>query len=222
MSAILFDMDGTLINSEPLWLEAEIEVMREVGSTWDQSDQINCLGGPMERTEKYMQERSGNIKPFGYFGRRLNEIMDQKLKTQLDLMPNAMELLLECKSANIPMALVTASSRSQMEIVLSQLPKGIFGAAVSKNDVEKSKPDPAPYLLAAELLKVDIKSCLVIEDSITGIQSGLKSGAKVVSIPHLEQIQSHPNLRLVTSLSELNLRILVDWYPQLNTGVGVK
>ncbi|MFM8673361.1 MAG: HAD family hydrolase, partial [Candidatus Nanopelagicus sp.] len=95
MSAILFDMDGTLINSEPLWLEAEIEVMREVGSTWDQSDQINCLGGPMERTEKYMQERSGNIKPFGYFGRRLNEIMDQKLKTQLDLMPNAMELLLE-------------------------------------------------------------------------------------------------------------------------------
>lgn len=222
MSAILFDMDGTLINSEPLWLEAEIEVMREVGSTWDQSDQINCLGGPMERTEKYMQERSGNIKPFGYFGRRLNEIMDQKLKTQLDLMPNAMELLLECKSANIPMALVTASSRSQMEIVLSQLPKGIFGAAVSKNDVEKSKPDPAPYLLAAELLKVDIKSCLVIEDSTTGIQSGLKSGAKVVGIPHLEQIQSSPNLKVISSLSELSLRTLVDWYPQLNTGVGVK
>ena len=67
MSAILFDMDGTLIDSEPLWLAAEIEVMAEVGATWDQADQINCLGGPMERTERYMQERTGNTKPFGDF-----------------------------------------------------------------------------------------------------------------------------------------------------------
>ncbi|MGI9171565.1 MAG: HAD hydrolase-like protein, partial [Candidatus Nanopelagicus sp.] len=63
MSAILFDMDGTLIDSEPLWLAAEKQVMEEVGSTWDEADQINCLGGPMERTERYMQDRTGNIKP---------------------------------------------------------------------------------------------------------------------------------------------------------------
>ena len=70
MSAILFDMDGTLIDSEPLWLKAEIEIMAEVDCHWDQQDQINCLGGPAERTERYMQERSKNIKPYGYFMNR--------------------------------------------------------------------------------------------------------------------------------------------------------
>jgi len=102
MSAILFDMDGTLVDSEPLWFQAEKQVMAEVGSTWEQSDQINCLGGPMEKTERYMQERSGNIKPFGYFSERLNDVMDEKLKHELKLMPSALELLLDCKSAQIP------------------------------------------------------------------------------------------------------------------------
>jgi len=130
MSAILFDMDGTLVDSEPLWLEAEIQVMAEVGSTWDQSDQINCLGGPMERTERYMQERSGHIKPYGYFSERLNDVMDEKLKHDLKLIPNALELLLDCKAAKIPMALVTASTGRQMQAVLSRFPNGIFSSTV--------------------------------------------------------------------------------------------
>ena len=71
MSAILFDMDGTLIDSEPLWLEAEIEIMEELGCNWDQQDQINCLGGPIDKTENYMQDLSNNIKPFGYFTKKL-------------------------------------------------------------------------------------------------------------------------------------------------------
>ena len=101
MSAILFDMDGTLIDSEPLWLAAEKQVMEEVGSTWDEADQINCLGGPMERTERYMQDRTGNIKPFGYFGSRLDLVMEEKLSNELELLPNALDLLSECKNANI-------------------------------------------------------------------------------------------------------------------------
>ena len=78
MSAILFDMDGTLINSEPLWLQAEIEIMAELGCHWDQQDQINCLGGPTERTEKYMQQRSNYVRPFGYFEKKLDELMEYK------------------------------------------------------------------------------------------------------------------------------------------------
>ena len=222
MSAILFDMDGTLVDSEPLWLEAEQQVMAEVGSTWEQSDQINCLGGPMDKTERYMQERSGNIKPYGYFSERLNDVMDEKLKHDLRLIPGALELLLDCKSAQIPMALVTASTGRQMRAVLERFPSGLFSSTVSQDDVEHSKPDPAPYKLAASQLGVDIKSCLVLEDSITGVQSGLRSGAQVIGIPHLVQMQSHENLRVVHALSDLNLSLLLDWYPHLDRSVSAK
>jgi HAD superfamily hydrolase (TIGR01509 family) len=215
MSAILFDMDGTLIDSEPLWLKAEIEVMAEVGCHWDEQDQINCLGGPAERTERYMQERSQNIKPHGYFINRLHEVMRARITNELDLIPNALSLLKECKDAGIKTALVTASSRDLMTIVLKRFPPGTFDVVVSGDDVEKSKPDPAPYLLAAKQLSVDILKCLVLEDSLTGVQSGLSSGAKVIGIPHLVQMSEHPNLRVISSLDEITLSDILGWYPYL-------
>jgi HAD superfamily hydrolase (TIGR01509 family) len=215
MSAILFDMDGTLIDSEPLWLKAEIEVMAEVGCHWDEQDQINCLGGPAERTERYMQERSQNIKPYGYFINRLHEVMRARITNELDLIPNALSLLKECKDAGIKTALVTASSRDLMTIVLKRFPPGTFDVVVSGDDVEKSKPDPAPYLLAAKQLSVDILNCLVLEDSLTGVQSGLSSGAKVIGIPHLVQMSEHPNLRVISSLDEITLSDILGWYPYL-------
>ena len=215
MSAILFDMDGTLIDSEPLWLKAEIEVMAEVGCHWDEQDQINCLGGPAERTERYMQERSQNIKPYGYFINRLHEVMRARITNELDLIPNALSLLKECKDSGIKTALVTASSRDLMTIVLKRFPIGTFDVVVSGDDVEKSKPDPAPYLLAAKQLSVDISKCLVLEDSLTGVQSGLSSGAKVIGIPHLVQMSEHPNLRVISSLDEITLSDILGWYPYL-------
>jgi HAD superfamily hydrolase (TIGR01509 family) len=215
MSAILFDMDGTLIDSEPLWLKTEIEVMAEVGCHWDEQDQINCLGGPAERTERYMQERSQNIKPYGYFINRLHEVMRARITNELDLIPNALSLLKECKDAGIKTALVTASSRDLMTIVLKRFPPGTFDVVVSGDDVEKSKPDPAPYLLAAKQLSVDVLKCLVLEDSLTGVQSGLSSGAKVIGIPHLVQMSEHPNLRVISSLDEITLSDILGWYPYL-------
>ena len=215
MSAILFDMDGTLIDSEPLWLKAGIEIMAEVDCHWDQQDQINCLGGPAERTERYMQERSKNIKPYGYFINRLHEVMKTKIANELDLIPNALELLKECKDLGIKTALVTASSRDLMMIVLKRFPLGTFDVVVSRDDVKKSKPNPDPYLLAAKQLSVEISKCLVLEDSLTGVESGLRSGAKVIGIPHLVQMQEHPNLRIISSLADIRLNDILTWYPFL-------
>ncbi|MEY4313842.1 MAG: HAD family phosphatase [Actinobacteria bacterium] len=218
MSAILFDMDGTLIDSEPLWLESEIEVMAEVGCHWDQQDQINCLGGPAERTEQYMQDRSKNIKPYGYFLKQLHSVMKEKMKTHLTLIPNATELVKSCKRANIKTALVTASSRDLMLSALNRFPIGSFDVTVSRDDVKNSKPDPAPYLLAARLLGVDISKCLVFEDSLTGVESGLRAGAQVIAIPHLIKIEEQAGLRVISSLSEINLDQLFIWYPFLGEG----
>jgi HAD superfamily hydrolase (TIGR01509 family) len=220
MSAILFDMDGTLIDSEPLWLESEIEIMAELGCHWDQQDQINCLGGPMEKTENYMQERSNNIKPFGYFAKQLDDVMEQKLATKLDLIPNALEILNECKKSDIKIALVTASTGRLMRAVLKRFPAGIFDTTVSYDDVKRSKPDPEPYLLAAKTLGVEIKNCVVLEDSLTGVQSGLTAGAQVIGLPHLVQMSSNPNLRVIESLSEINIEKLITWYPFLTSRIA--
>ena len=217
MSAILFDMDGTLIDSEPLWLQAEIEVMAELGCHWDQQDQINCLGGPTERTEKYMQERSNNVKPYGYFGKKLDELMEIKLANELEIIPNARELLEDCKSAGLKVALVTASTGKHMRSVLNRFPKGFFDVAVSRDDVEKSKPDPAPYLLAAKLLGAKNEFCVVFEDSPTGVESGLRSGAQVIGIPHLTQLAPHKNLRIIEAIADVSFAQLVTWYPFLTS-----
>ena len=220
MSAILFDMDGTLIDSEPLWLEAEIEIMEELGCNWDQQDQINCLGGPIDKTENYMQDRSNNIKPFGYFTKKLDDVMEQKLSTKLNLIPNALEIINECKRSEIKIALVTASSGRLMRAVLKRFPVGIFDTTVSYDDVKRSKPDPEPYLLASKTLGVNITNCVVLEDSLTGVQSGLSAGAQVIGIPHLVTMPINPNLRVVESLSEINMDRLITWYPFLASRIS--
>ena len=220
MSAILFDMDGTLIDSEPLWLEAEIEIMEELGCNWDQQDQINCLGGPIDKTENYMQDRSKNIKPIGYFTKKLDDVMEQKLSTKLNLIPNALEIINECKISEIKIALVTASSGRLMRAVLKRFPVGIFDTTVSYDDVKRSKPDPEPYLLASKTLGVNITNCVVLEDSLTGVQSGLSAGAQVIGIPHLVKMPSNPNLRVVESLSEINMDRLITWYPFLASRIS--
>ena len=218
MSAILFDMDGTLVDSEPLWLEAEIEVMESVGCNWTQEDQLLCLGGPRERTESIMQERSKGVKPIGFFGDQLDLIMARKLKEELSLIPNALEIISECRDYGLKVALVTASGGVLMRNVLQRFPADFFDTTVCADDVVKSKPDPAPYLLAAQKLKVDITKCVVVEDSITGVTSGLASGAQVIGIPHLVNLPVNDNLRIVKALSDLSLDKLLLWYPFL-TGV---
>lgn len=148
--------------------------------------------------------------------------MDEKLKNELHFIPNALELLSDCKSAQIPIALVTASTGRQMRAVLERFPTGIFDTTVSKDDVADSKPDPAPYKLAASQLGVDIEKCLVVEDSITGVQSGLRAGAQVIGIPHMVRMQPHQNLRLIKSLSDINLKLIFEWYPHLDPNLSVK
>ena len=212
-------MDGTIIDSEPLWLQAEIQVMAELGCHWNEQDQINCLGGPMERTEKYMQDRSGKVKPYGYFGQRLNEIMKLKFEMDLELIPNALELITKSREAGLKTALVTASGRELMNSALTRFPENSFDVAISRDDVANSKPHPEPYLMAAERLKVEIDECLVLEDSMTGVRAGLDSGAQVVAISHIVSIADEKNLRVISNLSEITFKQLVEWYPFLDRSV---
>ena len=95
--AVLWDMDGTLFDSEKYWLEAEVELMQRFGVVWTEHDQSICLGGPMDRVERYMAERANFANPPEYFGHELRQLMVKKFSEPLDFAPGAFALLTQLR-----------------------------------------------------------------------------------------------------------------------------
>lgn len=208
-AAVLFDMDGTLIDSEGLWLDAEIAVMASLGATWQERDQEHCLGGPLERVADYMIERSGADATPEAVGLMLLDAMEQRLReAPLSWRPGARALLVECRSVGVPTALVSASWNRLIDAVNEKITADIggvaFDAIVAGDDVENSKPHPDPYLTAAAALGAAPRDCLALEDSPTGVRSAADAGCRVVAIPHIAPID-HPGVAVVDSLAGRDL-----------------
>ena len=185
--AVLWDMDGTLIDSEPLWIEQERQLMESIGAKWTHEDAIHCVGGPMARVDAYMRSKlppdiHDKFAPLALTNELLQR-MEVRLSQEISFTPGAFELVNEMKSANLPLALVSASSRPLMNAALTSIGSQLFDITISDNDVERSKPDPEGYVKAAASLDVDISRSLIIEDSITGMTAAIASGA--VSYTHL-------------------------------------
>ena len=211
-AAVLFDMDGTLIDSEGLWLDAEIAVMTELGSTWSESDQEHCLGGPLERVADYMIERSGAPVTTEAVGGLLLDAMEQRLRdAPLAWRPGAQALLREARDLGLPTALVSASWARLIEAVEhridDELGTDAFDVVIAGDDVRNSKPHPEPYLAAAAALGASPADCLALEDSPTGVRSALAAGCRVVAIPHIADVDE-PAAHLVGSLEGCSLRDL--------------
>ncbi len=194
MEAVLIDMDGTLINSEPYWLIAETALMARYGHQWSEEDQAYCLGGPLPKVGEFMSQLSAGAEDASFFEIELVRLVAEKFTHGLEFMPGAEELVHDLVKSQIPMALVSASPRLLVDSALALLPPGTFVTSISNQDVKVSKPDPESYLMAALQLGVEISNSLVLEDSRTGIDAGLASGAVVIGIPHL--ISYPPTSRL--------------------------
>ena len=213
-SAVFFDMDGLLVDSEPQWLIAETELMADFEYRWTTADQNYCLGGPLTRVGQYMFEKSGKKESPEFFTRSVVERMTQKLSAGAPVLPGALELLQELKNSAIPTALVSASPRVLVDAVLNSLENHTFEFSISADDVKNTKPDPEAYLKAADILGVDISNCLILEDSPTGVKAATSSGASVIAVPHFVEIESKERLRVISSLTELNFKNLHSSYAQ--------
>ena len=210
--AILFDMDGLFIDSEPDWHEAETAMMRGYGYDWKPSDQLQCLGGPLSRVTEYMSScLNGTIEP-----EVLGKVIIDEMKTRLGIatsyMPGSIEFSKLVSQAQIPQALVSASPRELVDAVVSNLDQNYFKQTVAAGDIERTKPFPDPYLHAAKLLEVDISNCLIFEDSQTGITAATASGAFVVAIPHFIEVIESQRLKRIESFVGLTLQDLSRWW----------
>lgn len=210
--AVLFDMDGLFIDSEPDWHAAETEMMRGYGYNWTTDDQLKCLGGPLTRVTKYMSECLQGAKSADEMGVEIVAEMKKRVSRSVTLMPGALEFSRKLYDAGIPQALVSASPREIVDAALSAMSEKYFSFSVASGDIERTKPFPDPYLHAAKLLNVDIENSIIFEDSPTGLTAARASGAFVVGIPHFIDVTEEPRLKVIKSFSDIADDELANWY----------
>jgi HAD superfamily hydrolase (TIGR01509 family) len=211
LQAVLWDMDGTLVDSEPVWARVQIELLTELGATWTVEDCVALVGSDLGDAVKAWMSRipAGAIEAEELAERMYGEVV-RSLKEGVVFRPGAVELLQAVKAAGIPNALVSASYRVMIDAVLSHLPPDPFDVIVAGDEVRNGKPHPEPYLTAARELDVDPANCIVVEDSPGGTASGTAAGAFVIAVPQWVTIPAAPRRLVLESLEELTPDALRD------------
>jgi HAD superfamily hydrolase (TIGR01509 family) len=208
LRAVLFDMDGLLVDSEPLWFEAERSVMSRLGGSWAAADQRELIGGSLAQTVGYMRSRARRPAPPGQIASWLLGTMTELVAAgRVPLMPGAAELLASLDAAGIPRGLVTSAQRQIMTAVLASTGLA-FAVTVCGEDVRVGKPGPEPYRRAAALLGERPGQCVALEDSPNGVASALAAGCPVIAVPSLDPIPERPGCLVAGSLREVTLPVL--------------
>jgi HAD superfamily hydrolase (TIGR01509 family) len=203
--AVLVDMDGTLVDSEPEWFAVESEVFARLGASrrWTLADADDLVGNALEVSARMIVERSGSGGDPGQVVEWLVAAMATRLRSGVPLKPGAGDLLARLAREGVPVALVSSSHRRLVDVVVAGLPPGSFAATVAGDEVARSKPHPEPYLTACGLLGVDPSRTVVVEDSPTGARSGEAAGCRVVVVPDRAALPAgHPWVE-VGSLTEV-------------------
>ncbi|QKW05639.1 HAD family phosphatase [Streptomyces sp. NA04227] len=208
LQAVLLDMDGTLVDTEGFWWDAEVEVFARLGHRLDEAWRQVVVGGPMSRSAGFLIEATGADVTLDELVVLLNDGFEDRISRTLPLMPGAKRLLSELAANRIPTALVSASHRRIIDRVLRSLGASNFALTVAGDEVERTKPFPDPYLLAAAGLGADPTRCAVIEDTATGVASAEAAGCRVVAVPSVAPIAPAAGRTVVSSLEEVDLDFL--------------
>ena len=176
-------MDGTLVDTEPYWIDAEFALAERYGGTWTAEHALNLVGNDLLESGRYIREHMGiDLEPATIVEELLDSVV-ARIVEEVPWRPGARELLASLSVAEVPQALVTMSYRRFVAPMLDALPSGTFDAVVTGDAVTRGKPYPDPYLRAAAELGVDAAACLAIEDSDTGATSAERAGCLVLVVP---------------------------------------
>jgi len=209
LAGVLFDMDGTLVDSEKLWDVGLTELAAEYGGTLSAQARTRMVGTNMIQSMTILHDDLG--QPWRDPQTSV-DLLEKRVKelfaTGLVWRPGAAELLARLRAAEVPMALVTATHRHLTEVALETLGPENFGAVVCGDDLDHAKPHPLPYLTAAALLGVEVQRCVAIEDSPNGITSALAAGAVVVAVPCDVDLSHLTGVTHVDSLTRVDVDYL--------------
>ena len=208
LAAVLIDMDGTLVDTEPYWMAAEWALVDAHGGAWSDQHQENLVGNALIASAEYIREHGGVDLPPEQIVEVLLDHVVRQATEKMPWRPGARELLAELKAANVPTALVTMSYTRLAQTMVELLPDGTFTAVVTGDQVADGKPHPEAYLTAAARLGVDPSACVAIEDSPTGLASAEAAGCVVVAVPRHVPVDPAPRRQFVDSLNDLNVEVL--------------
>ena len=183
-AAVLWDMDGTLVDTEPYWIATEYAMAEKYGGTWSEEHALNLVGNALLESGVYIRVHMGiDLTPQEIVDELLDGVVE-RVRESVPWRPGARELLADLRANGVPCALVTMSWQRFVAPILEQLPPDSFTAIVTGDRVEFGKPHPEPYLTAAKELGVASEDCLAIEDSNTGAKSGVAAGCVVLCVPN--------------------------------------
>lgn len=207
-AAVLWDLDGTLIDSEPYWFGTETALMHAHGVEWHHDDALYCVGRNIISTAEYMISRGLPLDLDDAIA-ALNQGVRERLLERVSWQPDAYALLQRVRAAGIPCALVTASYQSLVDAVMVHA-EGLFDVLVVGDDVTHGKPHPEPYLTAAERLGVPIEECIAIEDSLSGVGAALASGAWTIAVHRQVEFEPAERQTKVDTLDGITVADLRD------------
>jgi HAD superfamily hydrolase (TIGR01509 family) len=212
-AAVLWDMDGTIVDTEPYWITAEIELVERFGGQWSHHDGLSLVGNGLPLTASKLQGRGVDL-PVGEIIELLSTRVLEQLEVAVPWRPGAPELLAELQAEGIPQALVTMSFERMAVRVAELIPSQPFTQIVSGDHVTDAKPHPEAYLLGASRLGVDVTKCIAIEDSPSGLRSAYTAGTVAIGVRHIVDLTDDMGFAILPTLAGISALDIFAFYSQ--------
>ncbi|MBT2522053.1 HAD family phosphatase [Arthrobacter sp. ISL-28] len=214
LKAVLWDMDGTIVDTEPYWIEAEHQLVAEYGGTWSHEQAMQLVGQSLVFSAGILQQAGVKLEKREIIDTLTAQVIS-RVRQNVPWRPGARELLDELFAAGVRCALVTMSEAPLAREIVASLPRPYFQFLVTGDTVTKGKPDPEAYLKAMELLRQDdpeltMDQCVALEDSAPGAAAAVASGAVTIAIPHIVPLPADPRRAMWDTLENRGVADLQD------------
>lgn len=226
LTAVLFDFDGTLVDTEPYWMQGEIELLGQWGVPWDLERASQLCGTSREYSQGVLLDQMAShgvdveaIDADEFYGRLCQMVIDQMGLFGAKWMPGVKALIDDLAEHGLPCAVVSASPPEVLAAGLADFPPGVISVVVDGQMVRQSKPAPDGYLLAAARLGVEAADCVVIEDTVSGAAAGRAAGAVVVAVPGQHHLPDEPGQVVLASLDGVDTAYLSQLYAEVRAAL---